>query len=110
MEKFELAKKLRQKQEDELAFKRRDTIRRLNLTLKWINCEYKVLTIFFLPIREPSHFAKGAGVQGANNPFSEIEEEEDLDEDVNENSGFTIPEWLSELPDDLEVTKEILLH
>lgn len=40
MEKFELAKKLRQKQEDELAFKRRDTIRRLdNFANELIFCE-----------------------------------------------------------------------
>lgn len=53
--------------------------------------------------RDPSHALKAAAPQGANNPFAEIEEEEEMVEDENETLDVAIPEWLAELPDDLEV-------
>lgn len=86
MEKFELAKKIRQKQQDDLAFKRRDTMNR----------------------REMAMMSKGDSTESSN-PFAEIEEEDedgatgDFNGDDGESLDVAIPEWLAELPDDLEV-------
>ena len=57
--------------------------------------------------------SKGDSTESSN-PFAEIEEEdEDADGEVNgdeaESLDVAIPEWLAELPDDLEVTNNQLI-
>jgi hypothetical protein len=66
-----------------------------------------VMTLHIYDFREIAMMSKGDSTESSN-PFAEIEEEdEDADGEVNgdeaESLDVAIPEWLAELPDDLEV-------
>jgi len=106
MEAFENAKRSRQKQRDEVALRRSDTLRQSLMSTRGS---------IFSPLRGN---ATGGGVGG--NPFDDVAEEEDEGhfggggglvkgestesaEDDPELLEMELPEWLQELPDDLEV-------
>ena len=72
-----------------------------------------VMTLHIFDFREIAMMSKGDSTESSN-PFAEIEEEdEDADGEVNgdeaESLDVAIPEWLAELPDDLEVTNKQLI-
>ena len=61
--------------------------------------------------REIALMSKGATAEPSN-PFGEIEEEDEDDAEAEadeaESLDVAIPEWLAELPDDLEVSDSVL--
>ena len=65
------------------------------------------MTFHIFVFREIAMMSKGDSTESSN-PFAEIEEEDedgdgDADGDEAESLDVAIPEWLAELPDDLEV-------
>jgi hypothetical protein len=72
-----------------------------------VSKDFKKLGFF----REIALMSKGAATDAAN-PFAEIDEEEEEEEaEASETLETTIPEWLAEIPDDLEVRDFLqLLH
>ena len=79
------------------------------LVLIVVSLERKTtITLKALIFREIALMSKGATAEPSN-PFGEIEEEDEEDAEADDDEGesldVAIPEWLAELPDDLEVSE-----